>query len=271
VLIAHITDLHIHSPGALTFGVAPMASNLMACIDHINNVSPKPDLVLVTGDITNTGSIEETKHAAHLLSSLQIPYYVIPGNHDDQKALRTIFDYKHCPSECDKKINYVVELEEFRLIALDSSVAGSPGGEITKEQSQWLDKKLKENISKHTLIFMHHPPINCGVIETDIDGFEGADLLAEIISKYNHIEKILCGHIHLAINSRWCGTVISSAPSMGLHLLLDLTLKRESQFFLDSPTYQLHYLTQKGDLVTHTVPVKSSYDTYLFEENDPKV
>ncbi|HIF70285.1 MAG TPA: hypothetical protein EYQ29_13470 [Candidatus Lambdaproteobacteria bacterium] len=164
------------------------------------------------------------------------------------------------------KIDYVIENEELRLIALDSTRAGNPGGEITLAQAQWLNEKLTEEPSQPTLVFMHHPPINCGVLETDVDGFIGKELLGDVISSHDHIEKIICGHIHLPINTRWRGTVVSTAPSMGMQLALDLTLERESEFFLEAPAYQLHYWTPDKNLITHTVFVKSVDGPYLFEE-----
>ena len=90
------------------------------------------------------------------------------------------------------------------------------------------------------MIFMHHPPIKCGVLETDVDGFIGKKLLGSVISKHHHVEKIICGHIHVPINTSWNDTVISTAPSMGMQLVLDLTLKRESEFVLEAPAY--HYI-----------------------------
>ena len=53
---------------------------------------------------------------------------------------------------------------------------------------------------------------------------------------------------------------------MGMQLALDLTLERESEFFLEAPAYQLHYWTPDKNLITHTVFVKSVDGPYLFEE-----
>lgn len=266
MLIAQISDTHIPRKGTKTYEIAPMAENLAQCVDHINQHNPKPDVVLVTGDITHSGQSEEFTHAAELLNPLKMPFYVIPGNHDDRDLLRSIFDKRVCLVESAPKIDYVIENEELRLIALDSTRAGNPGGEITLAQAQWLNEKLTEEPSQPTLVFMHHPPINCGVLETDVDGFIGKELLGDVISSHDHIEKIICGHIHLPINTRWRGTVVSTAPSMGMQLALDLTLERESEFLLEAPAYQLHYWTPDKNLITHTVVVKSVDGPYLFEE-----
>lgn len=39
-------------------------------------------LVVLTGDITELGTNEELKLAKKILDSLNIPWYIIPGNHD---------------------------------------------------------------------------------------------------------------------------------------------------------------------------------------------
>ncbi len=72
----------------------------------------------------------------------------------------------------------------------------------------------------------------------------------------------------MPINTSWNDTVISTAPSMGMQLVLDLTLKRESEFVLEAPAYHLHYWTTDKNLITHTVVVKPVDGPYLFEEQD---
>ncbi|MBC8259093.1 MAG: phosphodiesterase [SAR324 cluster bacterium] len=264
MIIAQISDTHISAKGLKTYGVAPMAENLECCINHINQQSPKPELVLVTGDITATGKVEEFKHAVDLLNLFEMPFYVIPGNHDNRDLVLSTFDRKTCPCETKTKLDYVIENPELRMIALDSTIPQSPGGEVTEVQGAWLDGKLSEKPTQPTLIFMHHPPVNCGVLETDVDGFSGKDILGEIISRHRHVEKIICGHIHLPVNTRWQGTVVSTAPSMGMQLALDLKMKRESEFVLEPPAYQLHYWTPDKNLITHTIVVKSVDGPYFF-------
>lgn len=266
MLIAQLSDLHIAGWGKKAYGVAPTAENLARSIDHINQLNPKPDLALVTGDITCGGLMEEAERAANLLDKLRCPYYIIPGNHDDRAVLWSVFGGQACPSRADEFLSYVIEGYEVRLVAMDSTIPGAPGGEICEFRSEWLDRRLSEAGHKPTLVFMHHPPIKCGVSETDIDGFIGADRLGAVVEKYTSIERIVCGHIHLLVHARWCGTVISTAPSMGMQLVLDLSLQRDSEFVLDTPAYQLHYWGPEKNLITHTVDVREDAVPYLFED-----
>ncbi len=266
MLIVQISDIHIVEKGKLTLGIAPMARNLEICIDHINQLTPKPDIVLVTGDISDTGAIEEVEHAASLLRNLQCPFYVIPGNHDDLSSLWSVFGKNACPSRIDQSINYVIEGFDVRLIGMDSTISDAPGGELCQTRLAWLDDRLSEANNQPTIIFMHHPPVKFSVLESDEDGFIGADALGKIVEKYSNIERLICGHIHLPALARWHGTIVSTAPSTGMKLGLDLSMTKESEFFLEAPGYQLHYWTPHQNLITHTVKAGKVNGPYFFEE-----
>jgi len=265
MLIAQISDTHIAGWGKKTFDVAPMAENLARCVEHINGLQTQPDLVLVTGDIANSGLREETERAASILRELRFPFYVIPGNHDDRAAMIEIFGADACPTESDEFVEYVVESGDLRLIAVDSTVPGAPGGEICERRAAWLDERLSEARTQPTVIFMHHPPVRFGVPETDVDGFEGRDRFGSVVEKHPQIERILAGHIHLAALTRWRGVVVSTAPSVGMRLTLHLGSERPSEFFLDEPAYQLHYWTPERNLVTYTVRVRGEERSYPFD------
>lgn len=264
MLIAHISDLHIAANSENAYGKVPTAANLVRCVDHINQLQPPVDLVLVTGDITYAGFAEEAQLAAELLENLNPPYYVIPGNHDTRAVLRSAFAQQRCPVGNGDFINYVVDGFPLYFIALDTTVPSEPGGEICIERAAWLEEQLEKSAGKPTIIFIHHPPVKCGVLETDEDGFVGADRLGDIVEKYPNVERILCGHIHLTTHVRWRGTVVSTAASMGLQLLLDLTLKLPSSFYNDAPCYQLHYWSPNQQLISHTVSLHEMEGPYLF-------
>jgi len=265
MLIAQISDAHIEGPGRKTFGIAPMAEHLARCVAHINHLDPQPDLVLVTGDITNYGTLAEMTRAAAILDELRPRYYVIPGNHDTRAALLAAFGPEHRPGQEGEFVQYVIEGYELRFIALDSTIPGAPGGEICPDRAVWLEARLQEEPEKPTILFLHHPPATFGVIETDIDGFIGADRLGGIVARHPNIVQILAGHIHLSSFTMWRGVPISTAPSMGMRLFLDLTMQR-SAYILDAPAYHLHLWTPEQRLITHTVRVLAEETLRPFAE-----
>ncbi len=271
MLIAQISDPHITEKGKKAYGIAPSNDNLARTILHINRFKPKIDVVLVSGDIANDCLLKETQHAQSLLNELNCPYYIVPGNHDDRENLFSVFGGKAIPaipSVENSFINYVVEEYDVRLIGMDSVKENSPGGEICQTRLQWLSECLAREPHKSTIIFMHHPPIKCSVLETDIDGFEGAEEFGELIAKFSNIKAIICGHIHLPTHSLWNGSIVSTAPSTGMQLGLDLSMQKQSEFYLNETGYRLHHFTKHKDLISHTIYVRENNDgPYPFIEH----
>jgi len=264
MLVAQISDTHITEQGQNTYGFVPMAENLKRCVASINSLTLQPDIVLLSGDVTSDALIKEAEYAARILDDLVCPYFLIPGNHDDRRVLWRIFGDAACPSRSGEFINYVIDGYALRIVAFDSVAAGEPGGEICPARADWLDACLSTGGDQPTIIFMHHPPLKFGVPETDEDGFKGADILGAIVDKYPNIERILCGHIHLLSYANWHGTIVSTAPSMGMQLDLDLTQAKPSEFLLSAPAYLLHYWTPEMQLVTHSVELNDLNGPYPF-------
>lgn len=253
MLIAHLSDTHVSAPGQKTCGVAQMAENLVRCVENINALDPRPDIVVLSGDVTNAATCAEARHAADILSSLAMPLFIVPGNHDDRKTLCDVFGDEICPANPQGFVDYVVEGYPLRIIALDTLAPGKPGGRVEGTRLDWLRDRLEEGDNLPTLLFAHHPPLKLGVPETDEDGFEGASRLRDIVSSHPNIERFLCGHIHLHTTSRWCGTVVTTAPSTGMQLTLDLKQKGASRFLLSDPGYLLHHWTPDRVLITHPI------------------
>jgi len=265
MLIAHISDTHVMPPGQLTHGIAPMAENLVRCVADINALDPRPDLVLLSGDVTDKATRAEAEHAAKILSALAMPLFIVPGNHDDRRVLCEIFGPDICPPNSDGFVDYVIDGYPVRIIALDSLDAGLVSGRITDDRLNWLKKRLAEETHQPTLIVAHHPPLKLGVPETDDYDFAGATALGKIIASHSNIERFLCGHIHLHINARWCGTIVTTAPSMGTQLTLDLNQRAPSQFLLSDPAYLLHHWTKDSQLVTHPIQVTKLQGPFEFD------
>lgn len=267
MLIAHISDTHIAGPGQKTYGIAPMAENLARCVASINALTMAPDMVLLSGDVTNDFSHDQAMRAAKILADLNCPYYLVPGNHDDRDVLWDVFGGTACPTRADGFINYVIEGGAVRIIALDSVASGQSGGQICDTRAAWLREVLARGADQPTVIFTHHPPMKCGVPESDVDGFEGAETLGAIVASHPNIERILCGHIHLLTHARWCGTIVTTAPSMGMQLDLDLTQSSPSKFLLSDPAYLLHHWTPEGRLISHTIQLTNLAGPYDFVQH----
>ena len=253
MIIAQITDFHISLPGERMDEMFRTASFLETAVKHICSLEPSPDVVLATGDLVDKAIPEEYERLRNILAPIDVPIYVIPGNHDDRGEMRKTFgDLGYLPTE-GKFLNYVIDQWPIRLIALDTVIPGKISGELCAERLNWLADRLAEEPLKPTLIFMHHPPIKSGISAMDRHGFDsGGSEMGAIVENYSNIERVVCGHLHRPITVRWHGTVLSVAPSTAHQIGLNMLEGARQQIVMEPPACHLHMWRQDTGIISHT-------------------
>jgi 3',5'-cyclic-AMP phosphodiesterase len=262
MIICQISDMHIKPEGRLAYGVVDTAAKLADCVARIGRLVPAPDLVLATGDLVDGGSAVEYERLKTLLAPLAMPVYLMPGNHDERGALRMVFR-EHAYLEAGPFIQYAVDTGPLRVLALDTVVPRTDHGALCETRLAWLDAALSAD-ARPTLIAMHHPPFATGIAFMDACGLlEGAAAFEAIVRRHPHAERIVCGHLHRTIETRFAGTVAGTCPSTAHQLLLNLNGIGGDGFMLEPPGFQLH-AWHGGRLVTHTVPIGNFAGPYPF-------
>ncbi|MGD9616628.1 MAG: phosphodiesterase [Alphaproteobacteria bacterium] len=250
MMIAQISDPHIVLPGALLYGRVDTAEFLSRAVAELNRLDPPPNIVVVTGDLVDKGGTAEYDHLRSLLAPLAMPVFVIPGNHDSRETLRAAFGGDgYLPQ--DGFLQYAVEDYPVRLVALDTHIPGEGGGELCADRLAWLDRTLAAAPQRPTAVMMHHPPFATGIERMDRAGLRGSDGFAAVIARHPQVERILCGHLHRAIERRFAGTVAGTAPSTAHQIRLDIRSGAPLRLMFEPPGYQLH-LWRDGALVSHT-------------------
>src|SRR3546814_20268261 len=88
MLFAQITDLHVSLPGALLAGRSDTAGFLDRAVARLNGLDPRPDFVLVTGDLVEGGREPEYRHLRARLDPRAMPVFRALGHRDGREALR---------------------------------------------------------------------------------------------------------------------------------------------------------------------------------------
>lgn len=269
MIIAQITDLHVRPEGVLAYDRVPTNAMLREAVADVNALRPRPDVVLATGDLVHCGMIEEYRVLRDLLDGLEMPAYLVPGNHDDRENLRAVFtDHRYLPAAGDF-LHYAIEDHPVRLIGLDTLVPGEARGELCGHRLAWLARMLAADPDRPTVIFMHHPPFRTAIEHMDVIGLTGADAFGDLVERHPQIERILCGHLHRPIQVRWRGTLAATAPSTAHQVVLDLRPGAPGTFALEPPGYQLHVWTPDHGIVSHTTLIGRFDGPHLFTEEPP--
>jgi len=256
VIIAQISDLHIKAPGTLAYGRVDTARALERCVATLNQFTPKPDLVVISGDLVDTPRAEEYAHLKRLLAPLNIAFAGIPGNHDQRDMMRATLPQNYAfPSG---PLNQHLEIGGLDLVLSDSSVSGKPHGELDAPTLRWLEATLASAPDRPALLFLHHPPFQAGIRHMDRQNLQNADELANVVKRHPRVQLIATGHVHRATLTMFAGVPTTICPAPNHAVDLDLAELREPSFKVEPPAFHLHVWfpgDEFGCVVTHQVPI----------------
>jgi 3',5'-cyclic AMP phosphodiesterase CpdA len=148
-----------------------------------------PDAVVVKGDLTSVGSDEEYAAFLAAYGTLGERMHHVRGNHDAMQD----------PSMAIEDAPYAVELAGVTLAVVDTVIPGTDGGQLTRDQVQWLDD-LAADATDPVLVFGHHylwdlrsetrNPHTFGINPDD------SDALAAVVTRREAIAGYFAGHTH---------------------------------------------------------------------------
>lgn len=242
MLIAQITDCHIG------FDLAdPEEGNvrrLRAVLDVLAHGPNRPDLVLLSGDLTNHGEPESYARLASVLQAYDLPFHLMVGNHDERSAFCAAFPDGPMHTGF---VQYELALPGLRVIALDTTEPGRHGGAFCTKRAAWLSDRLDADPITPVLIAMHHPPIVSGIDWMDGTGNEA--WISRFISTTEgrpQVRAIVAGHLHRTIHTTVAGVPLTVCPASAPAVALDLTPADPEQpdgrpMVVDEPAgYALH-------------------------------
>lgn len=245
VLIAQITDIHV--------GFAPdeqpeelNLARFRATLARLMNGPNRPDLLVLSGDITDHGDAESFAKTTEMLRDCPFPIMPLVGNHDSRKGLLSAFPQVQAAD--GGFLHYVIEAGlGLRIICLDTLEDGRHGGAFCEARANWLSARLAEAPDAPTLIFMHHPPVVSGIDWMDPAPDEAWIIrLRAVLTGQHQVQAIHCGHLHRQITTSFAGIPLGVTPSVAPLVAMDLTPINKDipdsreLITAEPPTYALH-------------------------------
>jgi Icc protein len=179
MLLVQISDVHC---GAMFRKAA-----FSAAVKEINTMCP--DIVLVTGDLTENGLISEFELAARELKKLKTKKVIfVSGNHDYRSTGYLLFKGFFPFSQ-------VTETEDAAIIVLSSARPDRDDGEVGNRQNLWLERTLEKHKDKTRIVAIHHhiiPVPDTGADQITI--VDAGDVLRSLVKSKANL--VLCGHRH---------------------------------------------------------------------------
>lgn len=157
-------------------------------IEELNSL--KPDVVIITGDLTNEGLKEQYEKCKTLISKINVDRIIaISGNHDYRNTGYLHFK-KYFPFQTINELS-----DDVVLITIGTARPDRDEGEVGHRQTLWLERTMKKYKKRIKILAMHHHLI--GIPDTGSDRLtiiDAGDVLRATLD--SDVDLVLCGHKH---------------------------------------------------------------------------
>ena len=238
-LVLQLTDTHILPPGQVLYKKVDTALHLRETVKQINRMRPMPDVLIITGDLTEQGDEEEYQHFLELIEPLQMPVYVVPGNHDNPQIMAEVFTGTTCFPVTDDTYQYAIEDLPFRILGINSRCDGSELPEFGEKRLSWLKRQLDKS-DKPVLLAVHHPPMVTGIELIDMGGSEWFQRLKSLLAGYEQVKLVICGHCHTDLCGRIGNIPVYMAPANSHRLIANRGIDIAPSSIIASTAPTLH-------------------------------
>jgi 3',5'-cyclic AMP phosphodiesterase CpdA len=244
MIVAQLSDIHAD-------GSAERLQRLDQVLAWLRPM--RPDAIIVSGDLAEFEHADSYAAVADRLDSTGSPFYVVPGNVDDHRAMGRVFGAQMGWGD-QRPLNCVGQVgTDLRVIGLDVTVAGAHHGDAAPVLD-WLAATLDQD-GPPALIFQHQHPFLCGIDDKDRNICRNGDRLAQVImTARNPVLGLTCGHVHRPMFTRFAERAATMAPSVTRANRLRLDGREPA--ISDPPGLLVHHL-RDGRLVSHVVMVGS--------------
>ncbi len=190
VSIAQLTDIHLFEDIENSLVGIQTELSFQEVLAKAKRILPRIDLLLLTGDLTQDGSVTSYSRLSQSLDEFGVNAYCLAGNHDDLPVMQ-----KHLPSEY-VHVNRSLDVGKWRILLLSSVVVGAVHGYLDPSELAWLKDNLNAYPDRPTLIAFHHPAVPLGSKWIDGICLENQDEFWEICDRHPQIQVVVNGHAH---------------------------------------------------------------------------
>lgn len=247
-MLLHLSDLHFG-----TERMACMQAIRKFCTEH------RPEVIVVSGDLTQRAKFKEFYHCKQFLESLNTPYFVVPGNHDIplyhlwNRTFHTFSRYQLFFGSLEKTLM----TEHFYLIGLNSIRRRfHTKGHISLAQIEKVNQQLMQAPPDKLKIIVSHQPF---YTEQNNHHLEDCPALAKFALKewaQHDLYALLHGH---------------------LHLVAVYDLNQQFELNLEQPIYEVHAGTATSRRLHKNMPNSfnvidhsGAFQHYFFDEPQQK-
>ena len=244
--IIQITDLHLYADKNTTAHKINTFDSAQLVLQTIQNNEKYLDMLILTGDLSDDGSVASYENLKYLLRNFDCPIYLMPGNHDSLEKIKSISNINNLHNQ-----NYK-DMGKWGIFMFNTKKDDSPNGILHTNELTYFDKIMDSKQNNFLLVMLHHHPVLIGSESMDQMIIENSSELLNRITN-NKIKGVAWGHIHNEISINYNGAHLFSTPSTCYQ-----AKPKSKKFTIDtsqSPGYRVIRLNDNGIINTEVTRV----------------
>lgn len=213
IKFVQVTDVHYSKNNEYSEKV------LKATVNDINKIDGV-SFVVFTGDNLNRPNEDDLIQFTNIVNKLNVPYYVVIGNHDVFKSNGLSKDrYLEIIRANNilfrqKTADYYFRKGDFGFIIADGAKEIIPGanGYFKESTLKFVDKQLSKHKKQKIVIFQHFPLV--APFESKSHNTYKAEEYINLLGKHSNVIAIISGHYHTNGEKMQDGVYHISTPSL---------------------------------------------------------
>ena len=243
--VLQLTDTHLYADPVRTLLGINTLESFQHVLRHFRDAHWPLDLLLATGDLVHDASPQGYRRIARMLAEFKVPVFCLPGNHDTPAVMRE--HLRAGPVTTER----VRDHGNWRFVMLDSVIPNAEGGHLAESELDALDEALAST-GRHTLVCLHHQPVDIGSAWIDTMTVDNPKALFEVIDRHSHVRGILWGHVHQTFEATRNGVRLMASPSTCVQFA---PKAEEFQVDEEPPGFRLLALMPDGTIQSEVVRI----------------
>lgn len=204
--LIQLTDSHLGPQPGGKLLTMDTDHSLNAVVERVRREQPLADLLLATGDLTDSGSESAYRRFLKMTAGLARRTRCLPGNHDDAERLYALL-------AGDERGERVTLLGDWLVVTLDTSVPHEVGGYLRESELTLLTDALTRYPQHHVLVALHHPLLSVDTAWIDSQRVANADAFWAAVAPFPQLRAVVGGHVHMDTDVIHRGVRVLTSPS----------------------------------------------------------
>ncbi len=202
--MVQITDTHLGCQEGETLLGVDTDRSLASVLSLLRSERAAPDLLLVTGDVSNNGHRTAYQRLLACVQGMATRCAWLPGNHDERELMR---------DTGDDWLVQRIDCGPWQILLLDSSVPDQVGGSLSQPQLDALRAALVAQPQQYALVCLHHHvlPIGCDWLDEQV--VDNREAFFDLITQFPQVRAVISGHVHQQSDREHRGVRVLTTPS----------------------------------------------------------